>query len=91
MKLKPYRPIPRHKTDWLTYAVRFVCGAIFGMFAGGSLSVRMLKNDALEIAFEYKTTFSIEFIATVIGISILFGFLAAIFGDRLWGTFRRRY
>lgn len=91
MKLKPYKHIPQHKTDWLTYTVRFVCGAIFGMFAGGSLSIRMLRHDALEIAFEDKTTFSIEWIATVIGFTILFGFLAAIFGDQLWITFRRRY
>lgn len=29
--LKPFKPLPRQKTDALTYAVRFGCGAMVGV------------------------------------------------------------
>ena len=94
--LSPFQPIPKPKTDSLTYIVRFVCGAIMGFIMGCIASVyaifiifrhnRILDFAAIEkgTILEYETL-----LYTVCGIAILlfilvFGLGAMIFGDRFW-------
>lgn len=90
MKLKPYKPIPKHNTDWLTYAVRFVCGALFGVIVGASMSSRLELHKVPAVPGEVEVSFQHYFILIVFGCSMLFGLLAAIFGDRFWGMIGHR-
>lgn len=87
MNLKPYRPIPKHNSDWLTYAVRFVCGAIVGLIVGGLLSLRYLHSTSWGIAFDGYITISVRYIVNTICISLFVGVFAAIYGDRFWEWF----
>lgn len=96
--LSPYKPIPKHKPDRLTYIVRFICGAVVGLIMGCMASVyainfivrsnrygnyALVKNSDF---FEYEPV-----LYTVCGVAILifvlvFGFGAMILGDRFWGN-----
>jgi hypothetical protein len=91
MNLKPFKPIPKHKTDWLTYAVRFVCGAVFGAFAGAMMVSRRVVREPLMFAITDDISIPHYYLLTMLCISAFFGILAAIFGDKFWESFMRKY
>ncbi len=90
MKLQPYKPIPKHKTDFLTYAVRFVCGFIFGCLAGAMCVSRHVMRGWPALTADRDIDVNIYFILLVVSVGFFIGMLSAIFGDRFWKVFERR-
>lgn len=101
--LPPYKPIPKHKTDRLTYFVRFVCGAVVGLIAGCIASVyaiffffrynrygnyAVVKNVAV-LAYE-PVFYAVCGVAILIFV-LVFGLGAMILGDRFWGNVIDQY
>ena len=68
------------KFDWGGFVVRFVFGAVLGVFfAFGILSARSLQRFLIEDESRLW--------ALVVLIALGFGFLSAIFGDAFWKLF----
>lgn len=69
---------PHPRVDRLEFAVRFVCGALLG----GLISLRLLL-------YLYGQPGTL--ILCMAGTIMLFGFLAARYGDQFWHTFLQRW
>lgn len=94
-KLKPFIPIPKHKTDILTYLVRFVFGIIFGVIftfilliiLGGGRGGPMIPyiGKQLKIFIEIgPRTMDPIFLIILVVIVLFWGIISAVFGDRFW-------
>jgi hypothetical protein len=57
--------------------VRFVCGAVVGLFAGCELAAQVGGAGS-----------AIATVLSMIGVSVAFGIAAAVLGDRFWRGFR---
>ncbi len=101
--LLPYKPIPKHKPDRLTYIVRFVCGAVVGLIAGCIASIyailcifrtyRFRKYGVLENVdiLDYEPVLYTVCGVAILIFTIIFGFCAMILGDRFWGNVLDQY
>ena len=68
-----------NKIDWLEFCVRFVCGAVFGMFLG------------LRFVLYWWLSENHVMLGLVnVGVMLACGFLAARYGDRFWGSLSGR-
>jgi hypothetical protein len=69
-------PWESHRVDRLEYWIRFVCGAIFGIFSGVAWVLSGMTGAALD--------FPVMAAAGVLALAIGFGLAAARYGDKFW-------
>ncbi|MBD3266537.1 hypothetical protein GF373_07685 [bacterium] len=70
--LKPFKPIPKHKPDWMERSIRFGCGALFGSFLALGGGIYTLADGV-----------GVYLIAIIVA-ALIFGFLTMLLGDKLW-------